>query len=90
MSLNLRYTEQGVIMLFEKQLPKYKPLPFNPPRKVISFQSVFIMSENIPFLREFFLYHLKMGISRFFLYDNEGQVSDKISKYKVSLSCIVS
>jgi hypothetical protein len=55
------------------------------------------MTENLPFLREFFLYHLKMGVSLFFLYDNEGTEIDdmgdssaSLSKHGLNMSCVVS
>jgi hypothetical protein len=55
------------------------------------------MAENIPFMREYFIYHLQMGISRFFLYDNDGTTRDdlgdssaNLSKHGLNMSCILS
>jgi hypothetical protein len=53
------------------------------------------MTENLPFLREWLAYHVNIGVSRFFLYDNEGTARDDYgessaneTKYGVKLSCI--
>ena len=36
--------------------------------------TVFLLKENIPFLREWIIYHLNLGFSKIYLYDNTGSV----------------
>ena len=38
----------------------------------IAIQTVFILKENLPFLEEWIVYHKKIGIDKFYLYDNTG------------------
>jgi len=42
----------------------------------IAIQTVFILKENLPFLEEWIVYHKKIGVDKFYLYDNTG------SKYR--------
>ena len=45
-------------------------------KPTIAIQTVFILKENLPFLEEWIVYHKKIGVDKFYLYDNTG------SKYK--------
>lgn len=38
----------------------------------IAIQTVFILKENLPFLEEWIVYHKKIGVDKFYLYDNTG------------------
>jgi hypothetical protein len=38
----------------------------------LGIQTVFILKENIPFLEEWIIYHKKIGVDKFYLYDNTG------------------
>jgi len=38
----------------------------------IAIQTVFILKENLPFLEEWIVYHKKIGVEKFYLYDNTG------------------
>ena len=38
----------------------------------LSIHTVFILNENIKYLEEFIIYHKNLGVSHFYLYDNEG------------------
>lgn len=60
------------------------------PSKNYSFaiHTVFILEENLPFIREWIIYHKLLGFNKFYLYDNTGSVgrngSDKNkNKYNI-------
>ena len=40
----------------------------------LAIQTVFIVKENLPFLREWIIYHLHIGFDKIFLYDNTGSI----------------
>jgi hypothetical protein len=40
----------------------------------LNIQTVLIIKENIPFLREWIIYHLNLGFDKIYLYDNTGSV----------------
>ena len=40
----------------------------------IALHTVFILNENIKWLEEYIIYYLNLGISHFYLYDNEGSI----------------
>jgi hypothetical protein len=40
----------------------------------LSIQTVFLLKENIPFLREWIIYNLNLGFDKIYLYDNTGSV----------------
>ena len=46
----------------------------------IAIQTVFILKENLPFLEEWIVYHKKIGIDKFYLYDNTGSFHKKNDK----------
>jgi hypothetical protein len=51
----------------------------------VAFHTVFILNENIKWLEEFIIYYINLGISHFYLYDNEGSEENEggpgINKY---------
>ncbi len=40
----------------------------------LNIQTVLIIKENIPFLREWIIYHLNLGFDKIYLYDNTGSI----------------
>ena len=44
----------------------------NESKPTIAIQTVFILKENLPFLEEWIVYHKKIGVDKFYLYDNTG------------------
>jgi hypothetical protein len=40
----------------------------------LNIQSVLIIKENIPFLREWIIYHINLGFDKIYLYDNTGSI----------------
>lgn len=48
---------------------------FKQDTKVLAIHSVFILPENFVFLEEWIVYHLELGFSKFYLYDNYGSKS---------------
>ena len=60
----------------------------------LGIQTVFIVKENLPFLREWIIYHLHIGFDKIFLYDNTGSVgidsSNKtMNKYAFNFNTII-
>lgn len=60
----------------------------------LGIQTVFIVKENLPFLREWIIYHLHIGFDKIFLYDNTGSVgidsSNKtMNKYAFNFHTII-
>ncbi len=60
----------------------------------LAIQTVFILKENIPFLREWIIYHLNLGVDKIYLYDNTGSIgrngSNKdTNKYNIEFSKII-
>ena len=52
------------------------------PNIKLGIQTVFILKENLPFLREWIIYHLHIGFDKIFIYDNTGSVGhDSSNKY---------
>ena len=43
---------------------------------LLSFQTVFRLNENVKWLEEFLIYYINIGFDHFYLYDNDGSVSD--------------
>jgi hypothetical protein len=74
-SLNLRAAERKIVLVFSRERRRETPLPpfvsRTPPKNLIAFQGTFKMLTNVQHLREFILYHLNIGIDKFFLYDND-------------------
>jgi hypothetical protein len=50
----------------------------------IAFHTVFILNENIKWLEEFIVYYINLGISHFYLYDNEGSIGRNGSNKNVN------
>ena len=67
-----------------------------PTRNFLGIQLVFRMTENIPFMREWFGYHINLGVDKFFIYDNsraekneyDGLVTSNVSKIGLDFACI--
>ncbi len=60
----------------------------------LAIQTVFILKENIPFLREWILYHFNLGFDKIYLYDNTGSIGDTGSnkdknKYNINFNKLV-
>lgn len=60
----------------------------------LGLQTVFILKENIPFLREWITYHLNLGFDKIYLYDNTGSIGCDSStanqnKYNMNFDKIV-
>ena len=55
-----------------KSLDKFSGLPQENYKLYI--HTVFLLKENIPFLREWIIYNLKLGFTKIYLYDNTGSV----------------
>ena len=60
----------------------------------LGIQTVFILKENLPFLREWVIYHIHIGFDKIFLYDNTGSIgidsSNKtINKYAFNFNTII-
>ena len=54
----------------------------------LGLQTVFILKENIPFLREWIIYHLHIGFDKIYLYDNTGSIgrnNSTINKTKYNM-----
>ena len=79
-SLNLRGVEGQIVLVFGREARTPTQLPEfvgrAPPRNMVGFQTTFKMVMNLPELREFLLYHLRMGVDKFFLYDNDPPNTD--------------
>jgi hypothetical protein len=43
---------------------------------LLSFQTVFRLNENIKWLEEFLIYYINIGFEHFYLYDNDGSLSE--------------
>jgi hypothetical protein len=60
----------------------------------LAIQAVLIIKENIPFLREWIIYHINLGVDKIYLYDNTGTIgvdgSDKNkNKYDIKFSELI-
>ena len=60
----------------------------------LAIQTVFILKENLPFLREWIIYHLHIGFDKIFLYDNTGSIgidssNKSINKYSFNFNNII-
>ncbi len=59
----------------------------------LAIQTVLIMKENLPFLREWIIYHLHIGFDKIFLYDNTGSVgydsTKTINRYNFNFNTII-
>jgi len=42
----------------------------------LSFQTVFRLNENVRFLEEFLIYYIHIGFDHFYLYNNDGSITD--------------
>ena len=60
---------------------KYKEKFDSDSKPKIAIQTVFILKENLPFLEEWIVYHKKIGVDKFYLYDNTGSKYKKNGKY---------
>lgn len=61
---------------------------------ILSIQTVFILKENIIFLREWIVYHLNLGFDKIYLYDNTGSIgcddsNNKQNKYNIPFSKLI-
>lgn len=60
---------------------------------ILAIQTVFILKENLPFLREWIIYHMNIGFTKFFLYDNTGSIgatsSNTTNKYSFNFDRII-
>jgi hypothetical protein len=80
-----------LIYLFNNQ-EKFEDVKNN--QILLSIQTVFILRENIPFLREWIIYHLNLGFDKIYLYDNTGSVgrngsSKNVNKYNMNFDKLV-
>lgn len=59
----------------------------------LGIQTVFIVKENLPFLREWIIYHLHIGFDKIVLYDNTGSMghegTTKVNKYAFNFNNII-
>ncbi len=60
----------------------------------LGLHTVFILKENIPFLREWIIYHLNLGFDKIYLYDNTGSIGRDSStqsknKYNIDFDKLV-
>jgi hypothetical protein len=60
----------------------------------LNIQTVLIIKENIPFLREWIIYHLNLGFDKIYLYDNTGSIgydssTNKNNKYNFNFNEII-
>ena len=60
----------------------------------LAIQVVLIIKENIPYLREWIIYHLNLGVDKIYLYDNTGSIgfagSDKNkNKYNIKYAELI-
>ena len=60
----------------------------------LNIQSVLIIKENIPFLREWIIYHINLGFDKIYLYDNTGSIgvdgsTTNNNKYNFNFSEII-
>lgn len=63
-------------------------------KNTYAIQTVFILKENIPFLREWLIYHILIGFNKFYLYDNTGSKgrngsTPNINKYNINFNELV-
>ena len=64
------------------------------PKCNLYIHTVFILKENIPFLREWIIYHLNLGFTKIYLYDNTGSIgrngsTKTINKYNFNFDEII-
>ena len=60
----------------------------------LNIQTVLIIKENIPFLREWIIYHINIGFDKIYLYDNTGSIgvdgsSNNNNKYNFKFNEII-
>ena len=60
----------------------------------LAIHTIFLLKENIPFLREWIIYHLNLGIDKIYLYDNTGSIGRRGSnkdtnKYGVNFNDLI-
>lgn len=60
---------------------------------ILSIHTVFILRENILFLEEWIIYHISIGFSKFYLYDNSNSVGNEgstteLNRYKIDFASI--
>ncbi len=85
---------KGQLHLRQAQLSKNGKK--NPKKNLVSIQTVFKMNENIPFIREWLIYHIEIGIDKFYLYDNSNssysqadfRTTSDTNRFGMSLQCI--
>jgi hypothetical protein len=61
----------------------------------LAIHTIFLLKENIPFLREWIIYHLNLGVDKIYLYDNTGSIgrngsTKDTNKYDVKFNELVS
>ena len=79
------------IINFTRCNESFKPDPIYQ----LNIHTVFLLKENIPFLREWVIYHLNLGFDKIYLYDNTGSIgrngSNKTTnKYNFNFDEIIS
>ena len=67
---------------------------YYPEKTKFSIQTVFLLKENIPFLREWIVYHLNLGFDKIYLYDNIGSIgrngsSKDVNKYNMNFDKLI-
>tara|TARA_B100001093_G_C26730441_1_gene971991 strand:- start:748 stop:1335 length:588 start_codon:yes stop_codon:yes gene_type:complete len=67
---------------------------YNKPDITLGIHTVFILKENIPFLEEWIVYHKKIGVDKFYLYDNTGSKgrngsTKNVNKRKINFNKLV-
>jgi len=80
-------TPNSIDLSSEQSLHKLDVIPkYN----FLSLHTVFILNENIKWLEEYIIYHIKLGFDHFYLYDNEGSTggdgNKTTNKYDFSIN----
>jgi hypothetical protein len=83
----------GILLLYGDQILKAEKFESNDIK--LAIHTIFLLKENIPFLREWIIYHLNLGVDKIYLYDNTGSVGRRGStkdtnKYGVKFNELVS
>ena len=60
----------------------------------LNIHTVFLLKENIPFLREWIIYHINLGFDKIYLYDNTGSIgrngsNQTTNKYNFNFDSII-
>jgi hypothetical protein len=83
-----------LIILFVYGDKMFKTENFDSNNIKLAIHTIFLLKENIPFLREWIIYHLNLGIDKIYLYDNTGSVGRRGStkdknKYGVNFNDLI-